>query len=505
MLGGLVWYQLVFLLPLHKLKSIALNMADYPEANTLAGLNTHCLIQICHHLPIRDLHTITQVTPRFNEILQNSKCVLLNKTMQACVGYKHKRHENASWLIKLLANVGQHIKTLFIDLNCSDQVHQVMDAIQQYCTGTLKHLHIQKWNAMNMNNYLPLLSGLRAVYLVQCHETATNIFTDNHNEVPNQLAIDVLQNVAQLEVFSMMHCLIANVEQEDQQKMPVFVQSNPKSRRLELTRSYAYYLYRKGQQPYNIFAGLPNVLCTMQNLQFLTLYADWTRLLELAPLAEIRNLRSLHLSNYIDKNKFAEVSGLLQRTFKAFRCHELLEELVLISCGMSVQVYEAVAEIATLRHFGVWQPRGAAMEQAITSLASHGNYRTVVLGFALGLTDFGLMAMVEACPQLEMIDVTSSRGLTSSFKTKLYDWLLQQNQEQSKRPFELHVYDANNPMQICKPSIDSTTLRVVTDPKTSRYYSKPVIVQSDLDERQREHICNEAIRLPSFPLALYLT
>lgn len=300
----------------------------------------------------------------------------------------------------------------------------------------------------------------------------------------------------------MRYCHIANVSQDHQHQLPlIFLRNNLKSRRLELTQSQARYLTPTLIQPYNVFAELLNNSPTMENLQFLALSRDWTGPMELAQLAEIKNLRSLHLYDYNNQHMFDICSGLLERTFNAFRHHGHLEELLLKKCYMSKQGYKAIANIKTLRHIAITSAMGVDMDQAIRALAVHGKFRTVTLYNTHGFTDESLIDMVEACPHLKMVNVTGSMVLRTRFKTHFYEWLLQNEQQRAKGPFELHV--SSNPRQFGGTRIDPNVLQVVTEMKRSHYYRKPQTGDSNLFEKERAHLCNETIQMPSFPLSNY--
>lgn len=442
-----------------------------PKSESILNLNNDCLISIFRYLPLGDLLSISKASPQFAHILNKDIC--FQKTLQLGPDSIRQSSDQGIPLNELFEHVGQQIATVFINFDYMDghQPDRVLAAIQRHCTK-LKHLHLTKW-LMHLNEYLPMLERLHALHLEGCRERPTIL--------QDPSGAEVLRSLKQLKVLHMNDTLFCKTI--DNNVLPLSDQ-NKQLRRLTLMQYTTYG-----------FAELTNYLRAFPNLQFLTLHWKSTRSIELAPLAEMRDLRSLHLAHYegstID-DRF-ELSEMLLRLFHAFERHQRLEELVLHRCPLTDQGYVTVARIQSVRHIAL---RGLHVDtdRAVRRIAAHGNYRTVSLFDSSGLTDLGLLAIVRACPHLEMVDVTWCTWVTSFVLRQLCDCILQRQKSRAQTPLELLV---GATCKLNTSKIDRNVLRVLFDQKLSRYYRQPKQVQTVQNEMDRAAMCNEPIRFPS--------
>lgn len=477
------------------MSSSPINAPNVDGANNtqrgLECLNEDCLREIFRYLDIFDLHAICQVSPWLKKIVNSFN---LNGTLQAGTNClcTLKRTEQSIYLKSVLRNVGRHIQTLFIDLDNirNSRATKIMDAIQRYCLESLQNLSIKKWKNLELSEYQTLFARLRTLRLERCRGFVSP--GSVRAFYPYTVTDEVLLNLGQLELFSMINC--ENILDADDTSL--FVLRNQRLRCLQLLR-----------YTINGYYTLPLSLTQMSNLQFLTLHMDSKQVIDLTPLANIKTLRSLQLAHVNNSlmTELVRLCNILYRIFLAFRDHEKLEELILDYCLLSGRCHLALADMQSLRHISL-RKHYWGTDPIFQKIAAQGKFRTIGLFDCPCITNAGLLGMVRSCPDLEMVDASWCTKLSSELVNNVYDII--SNRPRPKKPFELFLGGTThvNMDDEIVPTMDPSVMRVLFDAKLSVNYPSKRYMRTVLEEIQREEMCNDGeSRLPSNPPFAYAT
>lgn len=449
------------------------NGSNTDRKTSINDLNDDCLIAICRYVNVLDLHSLSEVSPRFKEIIKSfhSNCTL----------HTYVNPTSFDYMTKMFKNVGYHIQTLFINFKGmgDDKPLRMMTTIQESCSGTLKNLCIKNWEKMKLHEIKPLLAGLRTIHLDGCDGIET---TDNSIDTR---IMEVLSEQKQIEVLSMIDCE-KFMKDEDMAKV---MENKPNLCRLQILL-----MSSRG------FTGLPLALSKLPNLQYLTLHMDSTRELELVDLVEIKSLRSLQLTYYYKTTEdvFHSTSEMLRRTLIALKNQDHLEELVLHDCRLDDEGYEAIGRIKSLRHLAI-RKHYWATDRICLLISANTKLRTIDLFDCIGITDRGILTLIEMCPELEMLDISWCSQLSSKLIRKVYNAI--RKRPRTSYTFELFLggstrLDFERDMLLTS---GQGLMRLVYDPCLSVDYRPSRNMKSILDAIEYENMSTKKVRLPTNP------
>lgn len=469
-------YQCI-MTPEARLQAMAPRYTPGGSRTHIYELNDDCLIAIFRYVGVLDLHSLSEVSPRCARIVKafRSNCML-----KADVD-----RNNLDFMRKIFENVGHHIETLFVQF--SGRQHdmdiplKIMTTIQDHCSATLRNLCIRRWTGIELHKIRPLLSAVRTIHLEDCAGSAMESDVDFIDEKITQALVEQRQ----VEVLSLIDCE-QFMREDDLAK--VFADKPQLSRLQIMTMSE------------HGFTGLPDALSKLPSLQFLTLHMDATKRIELTPLVEIETLRSLCLA-YYDGNY--EINEMLRRTLVAFKSQTHLEELVLHACRLEDAGYVAVGNIKSIRHLAL-RKHYWADDRIVDMILGNTKYRTVDLFDCIGITDNGILALLTACPELDMIDVSWCTQLSYNLVAKCYAIIVKRPRHTTSCPFELFVGGRSRveyPYNL-RPS-DQGLVRLVHDPSLSVTFKPSRNMTSILDEIEREKMCAKTVRLPTNAQSVY--
>lgn len=440
------------------------------SSTCLTDLNDDCLIAIFRYCGVLNLHTLSQVSPRFATIIKSFRS---NSTLhiQVC-------SDSYDSNMRMFENVGNHIQTLFINFSGmrQDKSLRMMTTIQEHCSATLMNLCVKKWFNMRPDKIRSLLSGLRTIHLEGCDGNARK----SDKDFVNGNIAQVLAEQRQLEVLSLIDC----EEFMRDGDMAMVMEDKPKLRRLQIML-----MTDQG------FTGLPKALSQLPNLQYLTLHMDSTKYIELTPLAEIETLRSLHLA-YYNEDDFHDIKEMLRRTLDDFKDQSHLAELVLHGCRLNDAGYIAIGQIKSIRHLAL-RKHYWANDRTCDLILGNTKYRTIDMFDCIGITDEGVSHLITMCPELEMVDVSWCTQLSTTLIPRCYKIIT--NRPRTEYTFEMLLGGSISKEFRLAALIpeDQNLMRVVHDPCPNVYYKPSRTMKSILDEIEHEKLLSKNVRLPT--------
>lgn len=378
----------------------------------MESLNDHCLWEIFQYSSLMDLHALSHVSQRFRQLIRTFST---KKKISIKIHRKSVTSVEHGFFKSMFTNVGHHIHSLSInfDPKCKYfRPEDIMDMIQEHCTGTLKHLHIFQWHALEPTAYGPLLEGLQSLALVYCRRP----------RIPcDSSTINVLFRLNQLETFSMIKC----VDILSAHDLNLLLKNNPKMRRLRLQVDDDHSC-----------SGLFDILGTLPDLKYLSLHFYLQRPIDCLPLANLKALRGLEISLNTPYFIDLQINQQLLRAFMAFQHHGKLEELSLFMCHLDNDCYKAIGRIASLRDI-ILDNHKWDTDNACQLISAYGQLHSIHLSCCPLITNAGLVSIIAACPKMHIVKTSFCRRLTPVVLPEIYETIKKRGKPLT--PFKLFM------------------------------------------------------------------